>query len=88
MPVYRLGRLTVDLTVQGRGLGGRLLWRALERCLAVVQKAGGIALLIDATSDRAAAWYESHGAVRLLDAARSLVLPFTMAVRVLAEKPP
>ena len=86
VPVYRLGRLAVDRGVQGHGLGGRLLWRAVERCLAVAREAGGVALLIDAKSDQAAAWYESHGAVRLLDAPRSLVLPFAMAVRVLGEK--
>src|SRR5580658_7922822 len=81
VPVYRLGRLAVDLSVQGRGLGGALLWRALARCLAVVREAGGVALLIDAKSDRAATWYESHGAVRLLDAPRSLMLPFSMAAK-------
>jgi GNAT superfamily N-acetyltransferase len=86
VPVYRLGRLAVDRSVQGRGLGGRLLWRSVERCLAVVSEAGGVALLIDAKSDRAAAWYESFGAARLLDAPRSLVLPFAMAVRVMGEK--
>jgi GNAT superfamily N-acetyltransferase len=88
LPVYRLGRLAVDQTMQGRGLGGALLWRAVQRCLAVVPEAGGVALLIDAKSDQAAAWYESHGAVRLLDAQRSLVLPFAMAAKVLAEKAP
>ena len=88
VPVYRLGRLAVDRSVQGRGLGGRLLWRAVARCLAVAREAGGVALLIDAKSDQAASWYESHGAVRLLDAARSLVLPFAMAVKVLGEKAP
>ncbi|MSP02380.1 MAG: GNAT family N-acetyltransferase [Acetobacteraceae bacterium] len=86
LPVYRLGRLAVDRSAKGRGLGGRLLWRALERCLAVAAEAGGVALLIDAKNDRAAAWYESHGAVRLLDAPRSLVLPFSMAAKVLEQK--
>jgi GNAT superfamily N-acetyltransferase len=86
VPVYRLGRLAVDRGVQGRGLGGRLLWRAVERCLAVAQQAGGVALLIDAKSDQAAAWYEGHGAVQLLDAPRSLVLAFAMAAKVLGER--
>jgi GNAT superfamily N-acetyltransferase len=88
VPVYRLGRLAVDSSVQGRGLGGALLWRALERCLAVVRDAGGVALLIDAKSDEAARWCESHGAVPLLDAPHSLVLPFSMATRLLGEQAP
>ena len=35
VPVFRLGRLAVDRTVQGRGLGGALLLRAAERCIRV-----------------------------------------------------
>jgi hypothetical protein len=31
VPVFRLGRLAVDRTVQGRGLGGALLLRAAPR---------------------------------------------------------
>jgi GNAT superfamily N-acetyltransferase len=88
LPVYRLGRLAADRGVQGRGLGAALLWRALERCLAVVPEAGGVALLIDAKSDQAAGWYERHGAVRLLDAPRAPILPFSMAVRMLAQPAP
>ena len=38
VPVYRLGRLAVDRGVQGRGLGGRLLLRAAERCMIVAQQ--------------------------------------------------
>ena len=33
VPVYRLGRLAVDRSVQSRGLGGSLLLRAAERCM-------------------------------------------------------
>jgi GNAT superfamily N-acetyltransferase len=88
VPVYRLGRLAVGLDTQGRGLGGALLRQALERCLAVAQQAGGVALLIDAKGDQAADWYESHGAVRLLDASLSLLLPFSVALKALPEKAP
>ncbi len=85
IPVYRLGRLGVHRSVQGRGLGGRLLWRAAERCMTVAQEVGGVALLIDAKSDRAAQWYESYGAARLLDAPLSLVLPFATVIKALKQ---
>jgi GNAT superfamily N-acetyltransferase len=75
VPVFRLGRLATALTMQGRGLGGGLLLAAGHRCLAVAAEVGGVAMLIDAKSDRAAQWYESYGAVRLDDAPLSLVLP-------------
>ncbi len=85
VPVYRLGRLAVDRSVQGRGLGGRLLLRAAERCMIVAQQAGGVALLIDAKNDVVAEWYESYGAVRLLDAPRALVLSFAIALEALKQ---
>lgn len=83
VPLFRLGRLAVDLSVQGRGLGGALLLRAADRCLRVAQEVGGVALLIDAKNDRAAQWYEGYGALRLGDAPLSLVLPLSVARQAL-----
>ena len=83
VPVFRLGRLAVDRTVQGRGLGGALLLRAADRCIRVAQDVGGVALLIDAKNDRAARWYESYGALRMNDAPLSLVLPLATAADAL-----
>jgi GNAT superfamily N-acetyltransferase len=77
VPVFRLGRLAVDLTVQGQGLGGQLLLTAGRRCLLAAAQVGGVALLIDAKNERAASWYESYGAVSLLDTPQSLLLPLT-----------
>ena len=83
VPVFRLGRLAVDNAVQGRGLGGALLLRAADRCIRVAEDVGGVALLIDAKSERAAGWYESYGALRLDDAPLSLVLPLAKAADAL-----
>jgi predicted GNAT family N-acyltransferase len=76
VPVFRLGRLAVDSSVQGQGLGGQLLLAAGRRCLLVAAQAGGVALLIDAKNERVAQWYASYGAIPLLDAHLSLLLPF------------
>ena len=75
VPVFRLGRLAVSRTVQGRGPGGDLLFAAGERALAVAREVGGVALAIEAKDERAAAWYERLGALRLLDDPMRLVLP-------------
>lgn len=85
VPVFRLGRLAVDLTVQGRGLGGALLLRAAERCLLVAQEVGGVGVLIDAKNDRAAEWYAGYGAVRLPEATLSLLLPFATVIEALQK---
>jgi GNAT superfamily N-acetyltransferase len=84
VPVFRLGRLAVDKSVQGRGLGGALLLRAAERCIRVSKEVGGVALLIDAKNDRVAQWYAGYGALALLDAPSSLVLPLAVAADALA----
>jgi GNAT superfamily N-acetyltransferase len=76
IPVFRLGRLAVDASAQGQGLGGQLLLAAGRRCLLVAMQTGGIALLIDAKNQQIAKWYESFCAVPLLDAPLSLLLPF------------
>ena len=75
VPVFRLGRLAVDLRMQGLGLGGQLLLAAGRRCIHAATEVGGVALLIDAKDDRVAGWYKSYGALSLLDAPLSLVLP-------------
>lgn len=76
IPVFRLARLAVDQSIQGHGLGGQLLLAAGRRCLFVATQAGGVALLIDAKNEQVAQWYASYGAVPLLDAPLSLLLPF------------
>ncbi len=72
---FRLARLAVHAAWQGRGIGGQLLLAAGRRCIAVAAEVGGTILVIDAKSDRAAAWYAAHGAMPLVDSARTLVLP-------------
>jgi len=84
-PVFRLGRLAVDRSAQGRGLGGALLLHASDRCIRVAQDVGGVALLIDAKNDRAARWYESYGALRTDDAPLSLVLARATAADALTR---
>lgn len=76
VPVFRLARLAVARSVQGCGLGGQLLLAAGRRCLLAASQTGGVALLIDAKNERVAEWYAGYGAIPLLDAPLSLLLPF------------
>ena len=83
VPGFRLARLAVSLSVQGRGLGAQLLLAAGRRCLRVAAEVGGVILVIDAKSDRAAEWYASLGAVPLSDAPATLVLPLATIAEAL-----
>jgi len=83
IPAFRLARLAVDVQAQGQGLGGQLLLSAGKRCLAASAEVGGIAMLIDAKNSRVAAWYASYGALPLLDAPLSLLLPLATVAAAL-----
>ena len=75
VPGFRLARLAVDRRWQGKGLGGQLLLAAGRRCLLAAAEVGGVLLVIDAKNERVAAWYASYGAMPLLDAPLTLLLP-------------
>ncbi|NLS25065.1 hypothetical protein S2M10_00280 [Sphingomonas sp. S2M10] len=77
VPGFRLARLATDIRQQGQGLGGQLLGAIGRRCIHVAAEVGGVMLIIDAKSERAAAWYASYGAVPLQEKPLTLVLPFT-----------
>jgi GNAT superfamily N-acetyltransferase len=75
VPGFRLARLAVDRKFQGQGIGGQLLLAAAKRCLLASAEVGGVVLVIDAKNERVAAWYAGYGAVPLLDAPLTLLLP-------------
>lgn len=85
VPVFRLGRLAIDLSAQGKGLGGDLLLAAGVRALAVAAEVGGIALVIDAKDRKAASWYERFGACMLLDDPLKLILPLSVIAEAIAR---
>lgn len=63
IPVMVLGRLAVDRAWQHRGLGPALLRDALRRTLRVAREAGVRALLVQAMSEAAKAFYRKFGFV-------------------------
>jgi GNAT superfamily N-acetyltransferase len=72
---FRLARIATDSSVRGQGLGGQLLAAAALRCLRIAAEVGGVLLIIDAKSERAATWYASYGAEPLQGKPRTLVMP-------------
>lgn len=73
VPTVRLGRLAVDQTFKGQGLGGALLADALHR--AAHAEIAAYALIVDAKDAAAAAFYRHHGFITLPDSPHSLFLP-------------
>jgi len=74
VPGFRLARLAVDLKWQG-GNWRTTSARSGEAMPVAAAEVGGVVLVIDAKNERVAAWYASYGAVPLLEASLTLVLP-------------
>lgn len=73
VPAMRLGRLAVDQSCQGQGLGGALLVDALMR--ASSPEFGVFAMVVDAKDQAAAAFYAHHGFLAFSDSPMTLFLP-------------
>lgn len=73
VPTVRMGRLAVDLSFRGQGLGGALLADALARSMR--SEIAAYALLVDAKDEQASAFYQHHGFIPLPEAALTLFLP-------------
>lgn len=61
VPVIVLGRLAVDVSEQGHGLGRALLRDAVLRVAAAAREVGVAAMLVHALNDRAKAFYVAAG---------------------------
>ncbi len=72
---FRLARIAVAASHQGKGLGGQLLMAAGLRCIRAATKVGGMLMFIDAKDERVAKWYRTCGALSLDDRPLSLFLP-------------
>jgi len=73
VPAVRLGRLAVDQTFKGQGLGGALLADALD--CAARSEIAAYAMLVDAKDESAATFYRHHGFIPLPDSPLTLFLP-------------
>jgi len=65
-----VGRLAVSEARQGERLGAMLLADAVRRAYASAATVGSSMLVVDAINDRAAAFYEGNGFVRLPESLR------------------
>lgn len=76
IPVIVLGRLAIDASEQGTGLGSALLRDAVMRITAAAQEVGIAAILVHALNDRAKAFYQGAGFVE------TAAEPMTLFVRI------
>ncbi|MBY0472132.1 GNAT family N-acetyltransferase [bacterium] len=75
VPVGRIGRLAVDQSMQGKGLGGELLANALKKIQDASKVVGAHAVVVDAKDASAKNFYEKYGFIALIDDPMTLFLP-------------
>lgn len=83
VPAALLGRLAVDTSMKGKGLGAFLLMDALHRILLATQTLAVHAVVVDAKDDAAAAFYRKYGFIPFTGESRRLFLPMA-TIRQLA----
>lgn len=86
MPVVLIGRLAVDLSVRGRGLGGFLLVDALRRVEFLAERIGVRAVEVEAIDENAVRFYRKYGFIPFKDDPRHLFLPLRV-IRALRLPP-
>jgi GNAT superfamily N-acetyltransferase len=87
VPVVLLGRLAVDRSVQGQGLGSLLLVDALRRAEHLADSIGIRAVEVDALDEAARAFYLRYGFTPLADDPRHLFLPMQAIRRMGLSSP-
>jgi predicted GNAT family N-acyltransferase len=75
LPVTLLGRLAVDQSMKGQGMGQFLLMDALRRSLQAATHIAAMAVLVDAKDEAAEAFYRHFSFICLQEQPRRLFLP-------------
>jgi GNAT superfamily N-acetyltransferase len=75
VPLLLVGRLAIDASCQGQGIGTALLADALRRCLAASEIVGARAVVAQAIDDDALAFYKHNGFLASPLGERAVVMP-------------
>jgi len=79
IPCFRMGRLACRADRRGQGLGKLLIGCAVERCLQARKQVAAFALIVDAKSREANAFYQHYGFSPCADTPMTLHLPLGRA---------
>ena len=75
VPATLLGRLAVDKSLRGKGMGEHLLMDALRRALETSREVASVAVVVDAKNDAAVAFYRRYEFIPFADVPNRLFLP-------------
>ena len=84
LPVTLLGRLAVDRSAGGQGVGEFLLVDALRRSLEAAQQIAAMAVIVDAKNERAESFYRHFDFQPFQQTPLRLFLPMTQIAKLFA----
>jgi GNAT superfamily N-acetyltransferase len=82
VPGYLIGRLALDRTLHGQGLGSQLLLDAVERIVEATDRVGGRVIVVDAIDTAAHRFYQQHG-FQPVEGSNRLVMKLSTARAIL-----
>jgi GNAT superfamily N-acetyltransferase len=85
LPVTLLGRLAIDQSMKGNGMGQFLLMDALRRSLEAATNIAAMAILVDAKVEAAETFYRHYSFLPLQQQPRRLFLPMTTIVKLFGD---
>jgi len=74
IPSVLLGKLAIDISAQGRGLGTALLFDALQRATRIAEEIGVFLVEVKALDENAKKFYMKYDFIEMLDSPMSLFL--------------
>jgi GNAT superfamily N-acetyltransferase len=82
LPATLLGRLAVDSTYQGKGIGELVLIDALKRVLNVTSQVASLAVIVDAIDENALSFYQKYGFRQFQQYPLKLYLPINSIAEI------
>lgn len=87
VPLLLIGRLAIDASYQGRGIGTALLSDAVRRCLIAADIVGVRAIVAHAIDDDAVAFYHRRGFLSSPLGPRVMIMPIETVRALFAPEP-
>lgn len=82
IPAIKIGKLAVDKSMQGKGLGKQLLMECFRKAISLSSEIGIFCVIVDAVNQKAKGFYLKYGFIPLQDNSLSLFLPIKTLIDV------